>query len=405
VGSERASVVLVYALPFFVRGHTNRRTRFSDRLFGPPHLVQVLPGGVGPEGLLAMPQRHLFVTASEEDNRAETVRAAITIYQLQHGKPTYPTIRSANRPDGLPIPWGALSGLAGNPDNAGKAYGIYDSFYRESRIFVIDVRHKPAVITDEIVLKDSEGNTLDLDLEGIAARAAGIPAPATGEHGPGFWVVSEGSGDAGDDDVSRNLLLEVAPDGEVLQKIQLPESVNALQRNNGFEGVAAVGHGDTEMVYVAFQREWQGDEVGFVRIGRYEVVTGEWTFFYYPLDTPTSPNGGWVGLSEIIAVDTETFAVVERDNQAGPDATIKKIYTFSISGLTPQPQGGVFPVVTKVFVRDLIPDLTAGHGLVIEKVEGLAILPNGETWMVTDNDGVDGSSGETQFINLGRIFD
>jgi len=260
------------------------------------------------------------------------------------------------------------------------------------------------VITDEIVLKDSDGKTLDLDLEGIAARATDIQESAIGEHAPSFWVVSEGSGDFPEVN-SLNLPFEVAADGKVLQEIQLPESVNMLQRNNGFEGVAAMGSGEAELVYVAFQREWEGDPNGLVRIGRYEVASGEWTFFYYPLDLPTSPNGGWVGLSEIVAVDPETFAVVERDNQAGLDATIKKIYKFSVSGLTPQPQGGVFPVVTKVLVRDLIPDLTADHGLVIEKVEGLAILRHGKTLMVTDNDGVDGSSGETQFINLGRIFD
>jgi hypothetical protein len=58
--------------------------------------------------------------------------------------------------------------------------------------------------------------------------------------------------------------------------------------------------------------------------------------------------------------------VIERDNQAGPDATIKKIYTFSTHALKPQPQGETFPVLSKTFVRDLIPDLTADHGLVIE---------------------------------------
>ena len=404
VGSERSSVVFVYELPLFVRRDQDHDTRFFDRISGPPRLLQVLPSGVAPEGLLAIPQRHLFVAAGEEDAREDTVRAAITIYKLRRDKPTYPTIRSAERPDGLPIPWGALSGLAGDPNDAHKAYGVYDSFYRESRIFVIDVQHKPAVITDEIVLKDSDGKTLDLDLEGIAARATDIQESAIGEHAPSFWVVSEGSGDFPEVN-SLNLPFEVAADGKVLQEIQLPESVNMLQRNNGFEGVAAMGSGEAELVYVAFQREWEGDPNGLVRIGRYEVASGEWTFFYYPLDLPTSPNGGWVGLSEIVAVDPETFAVVERDNQAGLDATIKKIYKFSVSGLTPQPQGGVFPVVTKVLVRDLIPDLTADHGLVIEKVEGLAILRHGKTLMVTDNDGVDGSSGETQFINLGRIFD
>ena len=52
----------------------------------------------------------------------------------------------------------------------------------------------------------------------------------------------------------------------------------------------------------------------------------------------------------------------------------------------------------------ILPDLTADHGLALEKVEGMTVLPNGKTLIVTDNDGVDGSSGETQFLNLGKIF-
>ena len=92
------------------------------------------------------------------------------------------------------------------------------------------------------------------------------------------------------------------------------------------------------------------------------------------------------------------------DAYDGACARIKKIYSFSIRGLTPVAQGGAFPVVTKTLVRDLMPDLTADHGLAIEKVEGLAVLGNGEAVIVTDNDGVDDSSGETQWINLGRVF-
>jgi Esterase-like activity of phytase len=109
--------------------------------------------------------------------------------------------------------------------------------------------------------------------------------------------------------------------------------------------------------------------------------------------------------SSLVFLASKTFAVVERDNQAGPDATIKKICQFSVRDLEPQPQGGDFPVVSKTFVRDLLPDLTADHGLVIEKVEGLALLRNGKTLIVTDNDGVDGSSGETQLIHLGELFE
>ena len=119
---------------------------------------------------------------------------------------------------------------------------------------------------------------------------------------------------------------------------------------------------------------WLGDPANTVRIGRYEVASGLWTFFYYPLNVPPSPTLGGavtVGLSELVALDNQIFAVIERDNQAGPDARIKKVYKFSIAGLTPETQGGAFPQVTKSLVRDLADDLKRPNGLVIEKAEGL----------------------------------
>jgi len=271
-----------------------------------------------------------------------------------------------------------------------------------SRIFAVDVSSRPAVITGETELHSATGGTFNFDLEGIATRA----------NGAGFWLVSEGAQNCSAIGVcpgnrTFNLLIQVAPDGLVLQQIQLPTAVNDRQRSNGFEGVAVLGSGVDERVYVAFQNPWLGDPANTVRIGRYEVATGLWTFFYYPLDVPPSPTLGGnvnVGLSELVAVNPQTFAVIERDNQAGPDARIKKVYSFSIAGLTPQSQGGVFPLATKTLVRDLMDDLKRPNGLVIEKVEGLTRLLNGDVIMVTDNDGVDGTAGETQFQNLGAIF-
>lgn len=380
VGSERSSAVTVLKQA--------DHTRFEP--------VQVLPGGVRPEGLLAIPHRNLFVTAGEEDAREDGIRSVITIYRLEPGRPTYPTIYSGNGPNGLPIPWAALSALAAHPALPHRLFTAYDSFFAQSRIFEVDVQDAPVKITREIILRDREGNTVNLDVEGLAARRFG-----------GFWVVSEGKGSV--DDPSRpvaspNLLLKVAHNGTILRQIELPAAVNALQRRFGLEGVASTGWGASEMVYVAFQREWVGDPDDRVRIGRYHPASDTWTFFYYPIDQPTSPNGGWVGLSEIVALGGGRFAVVERDNQAGTDARIKKIYEFSVSGLTPAPQGDVFPVVTKTDVRDLMPDLAADHGPILEKVEGMAVLRNGDAFIVTDNDGVDDSSGETQFIRLERVF-
>jgi DNA-binding beta-propeller fold protein YncE len=377
VGSERSSVVAVYQVQYH---------------WPNPRFLQVLPGGVGPEGLLAIPQRGLFVTANEVDDIDNKIRSTITIYRRKRGEPTYPTVESANRADGLPIPWGALSALAADPKDPFKAYTAYDSFYKKSRIFELDMLEFPATITGEIVLIDGAGETVDLDIEGLAVSTKG-----------GFWVVSEGAGSVDDDSrpvEALNRLFKVADDGTIEKEIQLPQSVNDLQRRFGFEGVAE----DDQFVFVAFQREWVGDPDDHVRIGRYDTENDKWEFYYYPLDMPTSPNGGWVGLSEITALGDNGFAVIERDNQAGTDARIKKIYKFSVAGIQPKPQGEVFPVLTKKEVRNLIPDLKSDNGPVMEKVEGLMVTAKGKAFIVTDNDGVDDSSGETQLIKLGSIF-
>ena len=60
--------------------------------------------------------------------------------------------------------------------------------------------------------------------------------------------------------------------------------------------------------------------------------------------------------------------------------------------------------LTKALVRDFMPDLQGNNGLVLEKVEGLTVMTGGATLIVTDNDRVNDSSGETQLINLGPLF-
>lgn len=59
--------------------------------------------------------------------------------------------------------------------------------------------------------------------------------------------------------------------------------------------------------------------------------------------------------------------------------------------------------MTKELVRDLIPDLKAQNGYVLDKVEGFAIDAAGMGWVVTDNDGTDDSSGETLFWSTGLM--
>ena len=116
------------------------------------------------------------------------------------------------------------------------------------------------------------------------------------------------------------------------------------------------------------------------------------------------PNGGWVGNSELTSLGSGAFLVIERDNQAGPDATIKRVYGFSIAGVDFLANEDVdnFDTVSKSLARDLIADgdYAQTGGLAVEKIEGLTVLPNGTVLVVNDNDGVDDNSGETRLFRF-----
>jgi len=400
VGSERASVVLVYRLTVGAE----------------PEYLQILPTSVKPEGLLAIPERNLFIAAGEEDARGDKIRSSLTIYQLQAGDASYPTVVSENDSNNLPVGWGALSGLAISADNDNTAYTVQDSFYDSSRIFTLDLEQSPAKIIQQMVLKDTNSTlsaidsslvnddaemTVNLDPEGIAIA-----------HSGGFWVASEGKGSIGDLDKPfefENMLFKVSTSGVIEEVVTLPSETANRQIRFGFEGVASAIDGNSEeILYVAFQRTWAGDQSNHVRIGQYNTVTKAWAFFYYELDQVESLNGGWVGLSEITYLGNDQFMVIERDNQGGPDAAIKRLYSFSIAGLTPLADDGSntvsYPVVSKTLVDDLMDKLAATGGLTLEKIEGLAVKADGTVLVINDNDGVDDSNGETQLLRLKNLL-
>lgn len=382
---------------------------------GSPVFKQVLPAPLAPEGVLAIPSRNLLVVASELDSRADLARSSITLYEYQTAPAAYPTIQSADRSDGTPIPWAALSGFAAAATGS-TVYAIDDSFFRGNRIFEIDVSAKPAILRREIRITDPNGRiaalaatlpdaananafddtdlaalvnadgTVNLDPEGISVASGG-----------GFWIASEGNGTVGE--AARpvrtsNLIFKLSATGVIEEVIQLPADVNARQVRFGYEGIAE----SAGRLVVVFQREWAGEALP--RIGVFDLTARTWQFFFYPLDPVTSPNGGWVGLSDITALGANRYLVVERDNQGGPDARIKRLYRIDLTG---RADGST---LTKVLVRDLMPDLRAPRGNVPEKIESLAVMANGDVLIVNDNDGVDDglNSGEVQLINLGRIL-
>lgn len=372
VGSERASLITVW------------------RDNGPgqaPTYLQALPTGTGPEGLLAIPQRNLFVTANEVDNPETGLRSTIVVYQRAPGKASYPTIESADR-SGAPITWGALSGLAADPGQAGRLYGVTDSFYAEGQILTIDTSQMPARITAAVTVTRDGKPAENLDLEGIAVRAGG-----------GFWLASEGNPERKEGALS-DLLIRVGANGAVEEEIKLPEAIASQAVRFGFEGVTVTGQGESETVWLAIQREWKDDPKAQVKLVSYKPATKSWGVVRYPLDATPA---GWMGLSEITAVGNDTLVVIERNNQWS-DKAIKRLYAVSIAGVTPAAPGSQqIPVVTKRLVRDVATDLKATNGIVLEKLEGFTIDAAGNAFAVTDNDGVDGVSGETQFLRLGKL--
>lgn len=361
--SERGSVVAVY--------------RLGD---GDPVLTQILPSGISPEGAVAIPSRNLLVTANEADLVEDGgARAHVMLYELaDRAAPAYPTITAAGAAE--TIGWGALSGLAADPATPGKLYAVSDNVYHAApRIFEIDATETPARILRAIDVTRDGAPAQKLDLEAIAPDGEG-----------GFWLANEGDRAT----LTPHALLRVDADGSIEDEIAFPPELAAAETRFGAEGIAVLG----DTIWLAIQRPWKDDPKGETKLLAYTPATESWGAVRYPLDA--APEGGWVGVSDL-AVAGDGLFLVERDNQIGAAARVKQLTRVPVAELKPAPLGGDLPLVTKQVVRDLLPDLAAPGGYVVDKVEGLAIDAAGNVFAVTDNDGVDDSSGETHFLRLG----
>jgi hypothetical protein len=365
VASERGSVIGVYDL--------------TDP--AAPVLQQLLPSGISPEGMVAIPARDLLVSANEVDLRADGLAPAhVMIYQRSDAPAAYPMLTSAGT-DPL-IGWGAMSGLAADPATPGTLYAVSDSAYAMApTIYTIDATQSPARITAALTVTRFGQPAQKIDLEGIAPDGNG-----------GFWLASEGRADR----LMSHAIIQVDAEGEIVQEIALPEALLAQEIRFGFEGITV--QGDT--LWLAVQREWKDDPAGMVKLLAYNTADETWGAVHYPLEAAT--GDAWIGLSEITWAGDWVY-LIERDNQVAGAAAIKHITRVPAAQMVPAPLGGPLPVVTKELVRDLMPDLAALNGYAAEKVEGFAIDATGAGWVITDNDGVSDNSGETLFWSIGTL--
>ncbi|MFB6610884.1 esterase-like activity of phytase family protein [Agromyces sp. NPDC056379] len=375
VASERSNFVAVYDV--------------SDP--ASPAFRQLLFATNGPEGILPVPGSDLLVVSSETDDASTGVRAAVNLYAFGTEQPSLPSIVS-DVVGGAPIGWAALGALSGHPSDAGVVYAASDVAVSPSTVYAVDVTQTPARITSALPVTDG-GVPVALDIEGLQARADG-----------GFWLAIEGATGA------ENRVLRTDASGAVVETIALPADVTAHVAKWGLEGVTSIGTGAEEQLWVALQRPlWVDpavtgadaatvDGANLARIGRYDLASGAWSWFGYPLET-TSVAGDWMGLSEITAIDDDTLAVIERDKLNGPAAAVKRVTRVEIPAT--MPEAGTLPVLEKATAIDALPALRATGGWTQEKLEGFAVAADGALYGVTDNDGLKDATGETVFLRLG----
>lgn len=380
VTSERGSFVAVYRLVGW----------------GRPRFVQLLPTGIGPESVLPIPRRGLLLTADEGDDG----NGSLSIFEAVRGQWNGTADRPLLESRSVDEPWSALSGFAADRLRSNRLYSVPDNALPSS-IFQIDIAGSRARVA-ELTRITRNGAQARYDLEGIAVDTS-IAAP---RHGAGFWLAHEGNASCDAEEFEPNLLVQVDARGRVLQEIRLPANLDPDRPtapcsgsqpagtigSNGFEGLAITPDG--RQILVALQRPFKGEVPSsgatHTRIGRYDLQSGAWDFFAYPLHVSASTT---IGLSEITQMGWTRYGrpvwgVVERDNQYGLGATWKRVYTFTLpsqscqsgESLTQCTAAGA--VVSKTLFEDLVDEYFP-----LEKVESLAVTRNGDVWTALDNDG------------------
>lgn len=351
-------------------------------------LLQLLPSPMRPESAVTFgvggPHGALLAVAGEGDVGAG-IGGGIWIFRAvldatareQYAGGLYRAISGV-----AGVTLGSVSGAA----FAGDAlFALPDRGFAAGRIWrlAVDQAQSRVRVVDEIRLVTGAGApVLGHDPEGLAVNPEG-----------GFVVATEGRRDNGGATAPadrRNQIQLYDAGGRLASSVDLPDPTTLWPRlpAEGFSGVAVVdtdpGAAGGLVVYVSFRRplEDSGPETdrNLARIGAYDVDAQAWSFYFYPLEPDliaADPPG--ILLADLVHLDGDRFAVLERDQLDGGAAQVKRVYTFALGSGT---AGDIADPLDKALAVDL---LAQPFAFDFAGVEALA-FDGSALWVANDND-------------------
>ena len=354
-----------------------------------PRFVQLLPAPLRPESAASVAAQGLLIVAGEGQGGHG---GGIWIYRgvaSAEERERYPegVMRAVAGVEG--ISFGAIGGLVRDA-SANTLLAVPDERFAALRLWTLapDVAAGRVRVMSERPITESDGVTpiVGYDPEGLAANPEG-----------GLVMVTEGKAGNGSDETERNRLLflddkgVLDPDHGASGIVDLPVDLWARLPKQGLSGVSVV---DTEPdarggleVLVSFSRPLTAGaddleaERNLARIGHYDVDTGTWAFYFYPLESDlVAVDPAAMVVADIAHLGGDRVAVIERDQLQGGAAQVKRIYSFALSSAT---AGDIDDPLDKTMVADLL-----GGAFRFDLAQADALAPGADgLWLANDNDG------------------
>lgn len=186
-------------------------------------------------------------------------------------------------------------------------------------------------------------------------------------------------------------LLRVTREGKILERVLPPPLFQKRKPDQGFEGVTLSPDG--KILYAALESAPQGaSDPNRAYIAAYDLEKRTFRIYAYDVTDPRSlsyPDGvkAAIGISGLETVSDHALLVVERDNQAGKNARLKRLYLVDLRGADSERPA------TKILYADLY-----ALGYMFEKPGGVAIRDDKAVVIVNNNDAVLGLPTEVSVL-------